>query len=682
MEKCPDEIEDLLLDVLDQAFIQEVVNLDGLLQDEREAAAAEVEAKVVKNRQHLLERIEAAYEKEFEDLLHREFLSGSDIRREKEELEARHENERQAFNNLTTLLALDAKNMLQQDLDTSKKHEMLGLRKKQLRLLYEFMDEVLHDEGKTKKYADKLAQAKEEYQRFYDENVVKMHHGQQQRLKEEEQLQDERSKRLAKRLRCVHVEVLDEEKNLYKQEEDKLKASEQQRKLQVLFSEEAGQNHGEREKALEEQLRSERKQQLGEVKARLDIWRDARLVALRIQAEKDVILEQEADVRLEIMKRLQDGDFTEKNLLESVQKEMKLIQKVQAPSNKETEWSGFLLSSPLFKQLSHIEEHVGKSFALDDKGHTSGVHITDEHLHTTKGDQLTPVELDHLSPSTFVVYQYGVNIMRLLQKAAGAPVVEILIASNLPRNNFTRNAFRNSFFYQYSGNILWVRQQCLDSVGDFVLLVLHCLAHIKAGDFVDDSHTRFLRNFYKYLQVVCNEMFQLKRANMVETGPMLHADVFKSGLSHMTPKVNVQKYKFHLGTWLSGISNVAVSSCPSSSDAGVVALRKALQLKQQKVESTKSSEFKIGRTTEPCGQQKAFLQRKQDILNEELSKVFCDELTLTETLKDLERYPKKDGAEKLKKIKRQVMLVQRRKCDLSGQIKCLQELIEEKNARH
>lgn len=135
-------------------------------------------------------------------------------------------------------------------------------------------------------------------------------------------------------------------------------------------------------------------------------------------------------------------------------------------------------------------------------GHTSGVHITDEHLHTTKGDQLTPVELDHLSPSTFIVYQYGVNIMRLLQKAAGAPVVEILIASNLPRNNFTWNAFRNSFFYQYSGNILWVRQQCLDSVGDFVLLVLHCLAHIKAGDFVDDSHTRFLRNFYK-VGVIC-----------------------------------------------------------------------------------------------------------------------------------------------------------------------------------
>lgn len=49
--------------------------------------------------------------------------------------------------------------------------------------------------------------------------------------------------------------MLDEEKNLYKQEQDKIKACEQQRKLQVLFSDDAGRNPGEREKALEEQLR-------------------------------------------------------------------------------------------------------------------------------------------------------------------------------------------------------------------------------------------------------------------------------------------------------------------------------------------------------------------------------------------------------------------------------------------
>lgn len=72
-------------------------------------------------------------------------------------------------------------------------------------------------------------------------------------------------------------------------------------------------------------FRLERNQQLGEVKARLDNWRDARLVSLRVKAEKDVILEQEADMRLKVMKRLQDGEFAEKTLPESVQKEVKNV---------------------------------------------------------------------------------------------------------------------------------------------------------------------------------------------------------------------------------------------------------------------------------------------------------------------------------------------------------------------
>jgi hypothetical protein len=42
---------------------------------------------------------------------------------------------------------------------------------------------------------------------------------------------------------------------MYKQEQDKIKSSEQQRKLQVLFGDDAGPKNGEKEKALEEQLR-------------------------------------------------------------------------------------------------------------------------------------------------------------------------------------------------------------------------------------------------------------------------------------------------------------------------------------------------------------------------------------------------------------------------------------------
>ncbi len=37
----------------------------------------------------------------------------------------------------------------------------------------------------------------------------------------------------------------------------------------------------------------------------------------------------------------------------------------------------------------------------------------------------------------------------------------------------------------------------MESIGDFLLVVLHCLAHIKTDSLTDDANPMFLRNFYK-----------------------------------------------------------------------------------------------------------------------------------------------------------------------------------------
>ena len=37
----------------------------------------------------------------------------------------------------------------------------------------------------------------------------------------------------------------------------------------------------------------------------------------------------------------------------------------------------------------------------------------------------------------------------------------------------------------------------MESIGDFILVILHCLAHIKVDDLKDDANPLFLRNFYK-----------------------------------------------------------------------------------------------------------------------------------------------------------------------------------------
>lgn len=88
-------------------------------------------------------------------------------------------------------------------------------------------------------------------------------------------------------------------------------------------------------------------------------------------------------------------------------------------------------------------------------------------------------------------------MIRLLHQSIGTPDVSLLLASNLPPNNYEKNAFRNSVHFQHAKKILFVRRERMDSIGEFTVVILHSLAHIKTGDLSDDSNTLFLREFYK-----------------------------------------------------------------------------------------------------------------------------------------------------------------------------------------
>lgn len=87
----------------------------------------------------------------------------------------------------------------------------------------------------------------------------------------------------------------------------------------------------------------------------------------------------------------------------------------------------------------------------------------------------------------------------------GTPEVSLLLASNLPPNNYNNNAFRNSIFYQHARKVLFVRKERMDSIGEFAMVILHSLAHIKVGDMTDDANVHFLRVFYR---VSCVSVFE------------------------------------------------------------------------------------------------------------------------------------------------------------------------------
>lgn len=63
------------------------------------------------------------------------------------------------------------------------------------------------------------------------------------------------------------------------------------------------------------------------------------------------------------------------------------------------------------------------------------------------------------------------------------------------------------FSMQSTEKTLFVRRECLASVGSFILLLIHCLAHITTGDFNQDSNPRFLGLFYEVVMTYTELLF-------------------------------------------------------------------------------------------------------------------------------------------------------------------------------
>ncbi|KAE8592592.1 hypothetical protein XENTR_v10018802 [Xenopus tropicalis] len=138
-------------------------------------------------------------------------------------------------------------------------------------------------------------------------------------------------------------------------------------------------------------------------------------------------------------------------------------------------------------------------------------------LQLTFKEDLTPVNPEQLTTREFVIYQYGIYILQLLQSHIQEKEINLYITSRLPGNDHKGNAFGHSFYYQSSGNNLFVSREYLQSVGSFVLLLVHCVSHISAKDFSDDSNPCFLRIFYQALKICLGDCFaaRFQRASLV-----------------------------------------------------------------------------------------------------------------------------------------------------------------------
>jgi hypothetical protein len=110
-------------------------------------------------------------------------------------------------------------------------------------------------------------------------------------------------------------------------------------------------------------------------------------------------------------------------------------------------------------------------------------YIDAEDANWTKDKELVALDLNTLTSRQFVVYKFGCFISELLVRHCGHSPVTLLLASRIPPNaQLPRNAYRNSFRFDGTSRVLYMRAARLDAPGRFLLVLAHTLAHIKAGE--------------------------------------------------------------------------------------------------------------------------------------------------------------------------------------------------------
>lgn len=189
---------------------------------------------------------------------------------------------------------------------------------------------------------------------------------------------------------------------------------------------------------------------------------------------------------------------------------MPLSYNMAAPLN-ELELVTLLMASPMYHKLELIRKTLASgSVRLNKKG---GSGAGEGYLDPmdgpwSKDTELVPTDLNKLSPRAFVVYKFGCFVVDMVGARCQHPPVTLLLAEKVPANRkFALNAYRNAFHYDATNSILYVRQEKLSSIGEFVMVLVHCLAHIKAGDLRDDSSAEFTREFHHALTALCDDLF-------------------------------------------------------------------------------------------------------------------------------------------------------------------------------
>ncbi|EDV28435.1 uncharacterized protein TRIADDRAFT_51343 [Trichoplax adhaerens] len=553
--------ENLIYHVMQQRHAKETLQHEEQLKKELATALAEAQNNVATKCQDNRDKLVEQHEHQLAELLaHSDGISPLELKSRQRALEGKQQTQLAEFDKDAATKMQEAAKDVMFNLQIQHANARLALKTKQLAELSSSMQELAGQRELIAEYTDRTNEATRTAQQDR-EKIMKEMEAKLEKIKaEKRKAQEKQRAELAQQLEALQdelqLEQSKDEQYLEEQIAEREKVHEEQRKkkdeLMKSKIEKEDLNEDEKQKLIEQHQRDlaeleiaqqrEREKSRGALKRKLEERRKKKYQAAVNQLEKITEDDEEAteeEERAQIRAIQQDNiqklettaskletpnapihEPQTVDLAEVVQPDgivtadshvptaaaAGLIRPNDVYNYTERDWMALLTASPVFQQICQIENMLsnGGTFGPDNKilgAGSSGSYIDSKDAQwICKGD-LIPVDINHLSPSHFVIYRFGLFVVKMLRQCAKFPEVTMLVASNLPSHKYDRNAFRNSYHYDRKRNILFIRNERLESVGDFIVVIMHALAHVKVGDLANDGNPDFLREFYKVRKV-------------------------------------------------------------------------------------------------------------------------------------------------------------------------------------
>ncbi|XP_072885876.1 uncharacterized protein [Hemitrygon akajei] len=190
----------------------------------------------------------------------------------------------------------------------------------------------------------------------------------------------------------------------------------------------------------------------------------------------------------------------------SLTKEEVPIPDSNLPYNEEL--TEILLSYPLLKRLEEIKQTlINHQHELQAESHNNLPDPT-----PLSDNSLIPADLGNLSPHHFVIYRFGCSITHLLYSSCDHTPLTLLMADDVPNEqgiHCKNRSYTNGFYYDANNRILYIKSTWLNNVGQFIVLILHVMAHVKAGIQINDDHPIFTEEFDHAVTILATTLFQM-----------------------------------------------------------------------------------------------------------------------------------------------------------------------------